>query len=687
MTAQARLLLSALLLCCIATAGEPVAPPVTAAPAAAVKAEPGDLFRPLRNRRYWLSPDGRYLIEAVPVETGTATLPEGVSFGSSPWYSDFAVLGEDVFVTDLSTKKFQKIRSGRGDSTVGSLIWLDSRRLVWSIRWSDNSVIERVQIVDLPADATEGDFVTSTVIGKDIGVIAIQPGDPVRILVMSGDIDGTSAYRVDPLAPLAPQLTDANLVLGPFMGLDDLVVDDAGAIRSVILRRRIGERRVMWRERSDAPWRAIYTLPSDPYLGIELAGVTAEGRLLLITNHGTSRSVLRELDPRTGALGRIVAEHPRNDVRAPYLSSNTTRLLGVWYGDSQLQVEFLDEGLKRLQAEVAAKIAGSVARIVSVSDDLSRAVVLTASSDNPGRYSLYDAKEKKLQLVEVAAPWLKGKRLSRAREVAFKARDGLELHGQFTPPLDPGVGTKPPLILMPHGGPLGVRDYDLYDADVQLLASRGYAVLQVDFRGSGGYGRDFLTAGYRQWGLKMQDDLVDAMRWINDQGSIDPARVCIYGASYGGYAAVMGLIKTPELFRCGVTLSGVSDLSLFFESDDFENDPTVIEVLKNVLGDPEKERDALRQVSPAFLAKGITRPLFIAHGERDTRVDPEHAWRLRATIEAGGGKVEFLVLEGEGHGIRRGANKARFQAKLVEFLDRNLGMPAASTAVTSPAPH
>jgi dipeptidyl aminopeptidase/acylaminoacyl peptidase len=250
--------------------------------------------------------------------------------------------------------------------------------------------------------------------------------------------------------------------------------------------------------------------------------------------------------------------------------------------------------------------------------------------------------------------------------IALKARDGLELHGYVTRPAGDGPH---PLVVLPHGGPHGVRDSWEYDPEVQLLAIRGYAVLQVNFRGSGGYGTDFETAGYGEWGAKMQDDLTDATRWAIEQKIAPADRICIYGASYGGYAALMGAAREPDLYRCAIGYAGVYDLPLMWESGDTPDSNFGRAYLERVIG---SDTATLRARSPVYNAQSIKAPVLLIHGKEDGRVDYQHAKRMRAALEEHQKKVEWLALGGEGHGIYDEDSRREVYERILQFLDANL---------------
>jgi len=223
--------------------------------------------------------------------------------------------------------------------------------------------------------------------------------------------------------------------------------------------------------------------------------------------------------------------------------------------------------------------------------------------------------------------------------------------------------------VLPHGGPHGVRDKWSYDWEVQLLANRGYAVLQVNYRGSGGYGLDFESSGYHEWGARMQDDITDATRWAIDNKLAEPDRICIFGASYGGYAALMGAVREPKLYRCAIGYAGVYDLELMLSSGDIPRSRLGRAYLSSALGDDVTQ---LRSRSPAFNAAQIQVPVLLIHGKEDWRADFKQAKQMKAALEANHKQFEWMALSREGHGVYDEETRREVYERILKFLDRYL---------------
>ncbi len=327
-----------------------------------------------------------------------------------------------------------------------------------------------------------------------------------------------------------------------------------------------------------------------------------------------------------------------------------------------------------LLVELSPQFAGDDVEITSASRDGSRIVFRVSSDRNPGQFFLYDAKTRKATLLFAARPWIKPEQMAAVEPIALKARDGMELHGYLTRPAGKPEAKTLPLVVYVHGGPYGIRDYWEFDPQVQMLASRGYAVLQVNFRGSGGYGDAFVEAGYMEWGAKMQDDVTDATRWAIAQGIADPKRICIFGGSYGGYAAMQGVVKEPDLYQCAIGYVGVYDLNLMKSRGDIPQTIHGDNYLKKVLGEDEA---VLRARSPAANVSRIKAKLMLIVGGQDKRVPPVQGQTLRSALNKAHIEHEWLYQRTEGHGFYDEGNIEDMYAKIEAFLDRSIGVGAA----------
>lgn len=323
---------------------------------------------------------------------------------------------------------------------------------------------------------------------------------------------------------------------------------------------------------------------------------------------------------------------------------------------------------------LSEQLAPEFVQIIDFSRD-GRRLLFSAYGDRwPGRVFLFDRDAQRARPVYSRQPQIDPAGLVSTLAYAFDARDGTRLHGLITLPGGGSVGNLP-MVVMPHGGPHGVSDRWDYDAAVQVLATRGYAVLQVDFRGSGGYGQAFLRKGFRQWGHAIQDDIVDATRWAVDNGVADPGRICILGASFGAYSALMSAIRAPDLFRCAVGYAGVYDLESMFRRGDIRRTEAGRRYLDLVLGHDEAE---LAAQSPVAQIERLAAPVLIVHGGADVRAPLAHANKLRQALERHDKPHEWFIVDNEAHGFFRSQNRKRYYERVLAFLDRHIGREATT---------
>jgi dipeptidyl aminopeptidase/acylaminoacyl peptidase len=354
--------------------------------------------------------------------------------------------------------------------------------------------------------------------------------------------------------------------------------------------------------------------------------------------------------------------------------------VGAFIADGKPRTVFFDaEGAEsRLYRSLEAAFPGNRVTITSKTGNGSLALVEVSSDRNPGDFYLFDTVAKKASFLLARSNWLDPEKMAEMRPMQMKARDGQVLHGFLTVPAGSG-GKHLPLVVIPHGGPFFDADSWGFDRENQMLAAAGYAVLQVNFRGSSHYGRAFAQAGARQWGGKMQDDVTDATRWAIDQGIADAGRVCIYGASYGGYAALMGVAREPALYKCAVGYVGVYDLPLMFEKGDLRRYDSSVAYMRDWIG----EKAQLATVSPVNLASRIKVPVFLAAGGEDERAPIEHSKRMEKALRAAGVPIETLYYSSEGHGFYVDAHRQEFYERLLSFLGRNIGGATAADGAAS----
>lgn len=399
---------------------------------------------------------------------------------------------------------------------------------------------------------------------------------------------------------------------------------------------------------------------------LRFATETDEG--FILSNQRTGRYALHKYNFATRELGEVVFDSPTNDISDFELTPDGKGVLAAWYTDDRDRIAWFDPVMKQHQADIDAALKGRQNWIVSRTPDDQKMVVWTGSASDPGSYYVYVPEAGVMKRIVKSNEALNPGQLAPTRYVHYKARDGLEIPAYLTLPI--GRSAKGlPLIIMPHGGPYGIRDRLEFNPEVQFLANRGYAVLQPNYRGSESYGSAFYKSGEGQWGRRMQDDLDDGMDWLVAQGTIDAKRVCIVGSSYGGYAALWGATRNPERYRCAASFAGVSDLrrQLNYQNDFLIDRRYRKDWRTTVQGQKDFDLDS---VSPLGQVDRLRVPLLIAHGDDDQTVPYKQSSIYVAALERAGKPHEFHRYEGEGHGFESEANFRDWLDRLEAFLVR-----------------
>jgi dipeptidyl aminopeptidase/acylaminoacyl peptidase len=386
-------------------------------------------------------------------------------------------------------------------------------------------------------------------------------------------------------------------------------------------------------------------------------------------------------DTEKRELAEMMAGHPREDILS-VSGLDDKHFEYVITAGMQPQIHWFDARWAALQKTIDAALPGSINLMHG--DKNGRVLVSSYSDVDPGRWYLLDTVTSKMREIGVARPTIDPDRMRPMQSIRYTARDGLTVNAYLTRPARP-VDEPAATVVLIHGGPQ-VRDRWHWDDEVQLLASRGYVVFQPQFRGSSGFGRKFEEAGYRQWGRSMQDDITDGVKHLIDKKIADPARICIYGGSYGGYAALWGVIKTPELYKCGASFAGVSDLSEMLAGSIFDDStPVSREISRKRVGDPKEMKAQLDEVSPLRHAERVRVPLFIAHGEEDTRVLASQSKDMVKALQRFNKPVEWMPLENVGHGFFWVRDQVRYHRALLAFLRRHIGgIDAPEAAASAP---
>lgn len=389
-----------------------------------------------------------------------------------------------------------------------------------------------------------------------------------------------------------------------------------------------------------------------------------------VSNIGRDRSELVRYDLGKGEeVGEPVFSHPEVDAGSLIYSRKRKVLLAATYTTWKRQLHFFDEAREQMQARLEARLPGYELALTSSNRAEDKFIVRTYSDRSLGAYYFYDLAADELRKLSEVSPWLQEEDMSPMKPISYTARDGLQIQGYLTLPAG-REAQQLPVVVNPHGGPW-VRDTWGYNPEVQLLASRGYAVFQPNYRGSTGYGKAFWMESFKQWGHAMQDDLTDGVQWLIDTGIADPKRVAIYGASYGGYAALAGIAFTPRLYVCAVDYVGVSNLFTFLNTIPPYWKP-YLDMLYEMVGQPEQDEALLKAGSPVFHIDRIEAPLFVVQGANDPRVNIDESDQIVRSLRQRGIDVPYLVKYNEGHGFSNEENRFEFYEAMLGFLAKHI---------------
>ncbi|MCG2592369.1 S9 family peptidase [Ramlibacter sp. XY19] len=424
-----------------------------------------------------------------------------------------------------------------------------------------------------------------------------------------------------------------------------------------------------YRTSEDAPWQLLEETPVTGDYWVPMRVLPEPDTLAVYSRHGRDTYAVFRYDAAKRQHVEVMAGHPTEDI-VGVTGLDQPNFDKVVTAGIKPQITWFEQRWAALQASVDAALPG---RINVLEGDKNGLVLIMSYGDvDPGHWYLLDTKTSKMRELGAARPNIDPKRMRPMETVSYKARDGMIVQGYLTRPAQAGDKPAPTVVLI-HGGPQ-LRDRWMWNDEVQLLASRGYAVFQPQFRGSAGFGRRFEEAGYRQWGRAMQDDITDGVDYLVTGKVSDPQRICISGASYGGYAALWGVIKTPGLYKCGISFAGVSDLGEMLGHSIFDDSTAASrELMRAHIGDAAQARRELDEVSPVRHAAQVQVPLLIAHGEEDTRVFSSQSKNMVKALKAQGKSVEWMPMEKVGHGFFWVRDEARYLTAVLNFLDRHIG--------------
>jgi dienelactone hydrolase len=623
-----------------------------------------------------LSPNGRHLAVRA----------------SAPGQRDF------LTVIDLDTKS-AKVVASYDDADVRQFYWINDRRLVFDthekgVGPGDQRFMPGMYAVDFDG----GRFVelaSRTRFNSSTGTRVVRRLLPPASMMVGNAqwVDSDDTYAIVPVGDTRGELSHVDLLQVNTISGHYKTVPRPGATRSWLVDHK-GEPRLattyknltttlQYLDPASGNWRELASFPafSDTAQTIEPLGFGPTGTLFVRARGKAGTTAVHTFDVASARLDpQPLLSTPGYDFDGQ-LVINRDKVLGMQFRTDAVSNEWFDAGMKAIQQDVDKQLPTTVNLLSVPARGESPLVVVTAYSDVVAPvFFLYNSKTRALDKVGEARPGINPAQMGRQQFLRYQARDGMDIPALLT--LPPGAKrTGLPLVVMVHGGPWVRGNSWGWAAESQFLATRGYAVLEPEFRGSTGFGAKHERAGYKQWGLAMQNDIADGVRWAVAKGIVDPKRVCIAGGSYGGYSALMGLVNDPDMYQCGISFFGVTDIGLLFNNGaHFSNDlarDLVKHSMPEKIGDPVKDAAQFKATSPLQQAARITQPLLLAYGGVDRRVPINHGTALRDAVMRTNKAVEWVEYPEEGHGWALEKNRIDFWGRVEKFLDKNIGSGAA----------
>ena len=590
--------------------------------------------------------------------------PEKSSFKISPNGEHIAYMKPwkarmNVFVMDMNTKKEVRLTSSQ-ERGIYWFAWLNNNRIGYI---KDEGGNENMHFYAVNIDMSNE--------------IDLTPFENVQARIID-DLEDDPNHIIMGLNKRNPQIHDPyrinvndgkmDMIAENPGNISEWMTDHDGKLRIAITSDGVNTS-LLYRDKESDGFKPILT--TDFKVSVAPLFFTFDNKNLYVaSNRGRDKTAIFEFDLNKSKEARLIFEHDEVDVSGLMYSRKRKVLTGVSYTVAKNEMVFFDTLRESLQQKLEEKLPGYEVGITSFSEDETKAVVVTYSDKSRGTYYYYDLDKNKLIELGQVSPWLNEEDMSEMKPVHYKSRDGLIINGYLSLPKGTN-GKNLPVVVNPHGGPWH-RDSWGYNSEVQFLTNRGFAVFQMNFRGSTGYGRDFWEKSFKQWGKSMQDDISDGVNWLIDEGIADPDRIAIYGASYGGYATLAGLAFTPDLYACGVDYVGVSSLFTFMESM-----PPYWELYRSMMyemvGHPEEDKELLASASPLLHIDKIKAPLFIAQGANDPRVVKAESDQIVEALKNAGIDVPYMVKDDEGHGFYNEENQFDFYTEMEKFLTKYIG--------------
>lgn len=601
-----------------------------------------DFFRNSASSGYQISPDGRFISYLAPYHNRM-----------------------NVFVRPTDAQESEALRiTNETARSIAGYMWADNE---WILFMKDTAGDENYSLFGVKIDGSETRSYTPF---PKVRVSLIDDLEEVPDEVLIG-MNKRNPECFDPYR-LNFKTGELTLLAENPGNIQGWMTDHAGLLRVAVAVVDGVNTQILYRSTEQEPFKAVLTTNFKDV--VSFMEFTPDNReVYAATNLGRDKLTLVRMNPATCEELEELFSHEKYDITSISYSRKRKKLLSVYATGHKKPVRhYFDSEEEAFRERVKAHFPGKRCGIADTDKQEEHYLIYVGSDRTRGAYYYYEAASDKMTHIADLAPWLPEEAMNEMHPITYTTRDGLEIEAYLTLPdgLTPEQAHNLPVVVNPHGGPWS-RDCWGFSSETQFLANRGYAVFQMNFRGSTGFGRKFLEASYKQWGLKMQDDISDGVAWLVDRGIANPKRVAIYGGSYGGYAVLAGLTFTPSLYACGIDYVGISNLFTFMHTIPPYWRP-LLEMMHEQVGDPEADKEQLAATSPALHADRIVAPLFIAQGANDPRVNKAESDAMVKALQERGVEVDYMVKDDEGHGFCNQENRFDFYRAMEAFLEKYL---------------
>jgi prolyl oligopeptidase PreP (S9A serine peptidase family) len=571
---------------------------------------------------------------------------------------------KNIFVQKIGSDEAIRLTAST-DRDISGYGWSSAERLIYI---KDAGGDENFQLYAVDYDGSNPKDLTPFE-GVRIQLIDILEDNPDEMIIGMNKNNRQlfDPYRINIKTGETVQLAHNDNIIEP---IDAWMTDHEGRLRVATKVVNGTETVLMYRDHEEEPFRDVLKTDFTESMGVLFFDFKNDHIVYAASNLGRDKTEIVQFDMHTGKeVGEVIFRHKDVDVSGLHYSRKRKVVTSISFMTDKRHRIFLDKETEDWFGKLESLLPNYEISIASHNKDEDKFIIRTYSDRSLGSYYFFDSTKGSIEKITDVSPWLDENDLAEMQPVKYQSRDGLQIHGYLTLPKN-AEPKNLPIIINPHGGPW-VRDTWGYNPEIQLLVSRGYGVLQMNYRGSTGYGKAFFKASFKQWGRKMQDDISDGVQWLIDEGIADPKRVAIYGGSYGGYATLAGVTFTPDLYCCAIDYVGVSNLFTFMNTMPPYWKP-YLDMMHEMVGHPEKDKEQMHDASPVFFVDQIKAPLFVVQGANDPRVNIDESDQIVKSLRGRGVDVPYLVKYNEGHGFHNEENRFEMYKATLGFLSKYL---------------